>query len=176
MGESMRLLAFFRGTGTDGAGRRLADVLAWDDEGLESHHDYIQWLFPLRTRSSVHPETPILDEAVIAEFHRDPELRRVLLSALDRMLSFYGLRRCTSPRGEPIIEPSSDFEERRRNWLWPNNHNHLRLTRILTCLRILGLQPYAAALQKCLMRLAGENPGSVTDTTLRFWQRSLTGE
>ncbi len=37
--------AFLRGAGRDGRGRRLADVLAFDDARIEAVHDFIQWLF-----------------------------------------------------------------------------------------------------------------------------------
>ena len=41
------LITFYRGSGTDHAGRRIDEILSWDDAALESVHDYIQWLFPL---------------------------------------------------------------------------------------------------------------------------------
>ena len=40
------LVKFYRGSGTDHAGRTLDEILTWDDAALESVHDYIQWLFP----------------------------------------------------------------------------------------------------------------------------------
>jgi hypothetical protein len=44
---SSRLLAFYRGQAPDDAGRWLKDIWEWDDEQLETTHDFIQWLFPL---------------------------------------------------------------------------------------------------------------------------------
>src|SRR5271170_564607 len=41
------LVAFYRGGYTDNGGT-LDQMLSWDDARLESVHDYIQWLFPLR--------------------------------------------------------------------------------------------------------------------------------
>jgi len=166
--DAARLLRFYRGEGVDDAGRTLDQILAWDDAMLEYMHDYIQWLFPLRVPSSFHPEAPVLTDEVVGAFHADPTLRSALMRSLNRMLAFYGLKR-GDRGGAGVIEPSDTFPERRRVWLRPNNHNHLRLTRILTCLRELGLPAEADALRRCLKRIAAENPGTVTDQTLRYW-------
>jgi len=170
--DAERLLAFFRGTGRDDAGRSIETILSWDDTALEYHHDYIQWLFPMRVPSSVHPEAPILTEEVVQEFRRDPVLRRTLLRALDRMLRFYGLERITGDGGRCLIRKAANFAERVRNWLHPGNHNHLRLTRILTCLRTLGLPEEARALYACLREVAQEYPDRVMPITLRYWERA----
>ena len=67
--------AFFRGTGTDHAGRRHPEILAWSDDRLEMQHDYIQWLFPLRRRGRYNPDAPVLMPSTIEAFQWDPELR-----------------------------------------------------------------------------------------------------
>ncbi len=169
-GDAERLLAFFRGTGTDDAGRYISEILSWEDSALEYHHDYIQWLFPLWLPSSVHPEAPILTDDVVEEFRGDEALRATLSRALERMLGFYGLQRRRMPDGTVIIEPGARFAERQRNWLRPYNHNHLRLTRILQCLATLGLEDDARALQQCLLDIAESHPGSITQETIAFWR------
>ncbi len=54
------LHAFLAGAGVDSQGRSIEMVLALSDDELESIHDYIQWLFPLQTRSSAQPLAPVL--------------------------------------------------------------------------------------------------------------------
>jgi len=171
--DAERLLAFFRGTGTDGAGRRLEDILSWDDDALEYHHDYIQWVFPLREPSSVHPEAPLVTEEVEEEFHRDPALREALRRAFDRMLGFYGLEMREAGGGSVVVEPGPAFATRRGAWLRPNNHNHLRLTRIMTSLSLLGLREKARALQRCLLDIAKTHPDWVTRETEGYWSRAV---
>ncbi len=56
--SSRDLLRFYRGTGRDSAGRSLDEVIGLDFESLEHAHDYIQWLFPLVTRSAFVPGAP----------------------------------------------------------------------------------------------------------------------
>jgi hypothetical protein len=57
------------------------------------------------------------------------------------------------------------------NWLHPNNHNHLRLTRIMDSLSALGLPEEARALRRCLVTDVYEGPGreQVTPRTYMFW-------
>jgi hypothetical protein len=49
----LTLISFYDGSGTDGRGRTLAQILDWDADKLESRHDYIQTLFPLPEESGV---------------------------------------------------------------------------------------------------------------------------
>jgi len=46
------------------------------------------------------------------------------------------------------------FAERAKNWVTPGNHNHLRITRVLKSLRLLGLEPETAGFFECLAFLA----------------------
>lgn len=171
--EGERLVAFYRGTGTDGAGRTLSEILQWDDGSLECHHDYIQWVFPLRERSAFNPSAPVLDDPVVAEFRQDPELQEKLVQALGRMLAFYGLEKRPDVEGRVVVAPGPAFEARSRDWLQPGNHNHLRLTRIMVSLATLGLADEARALQRCLLEIAAQKPDSVTEETLRYWKTAV---
>ncbi len=164
------LVQFYRGLAPDNRGRYLDEILAWDDDKLEYTHDYIQWLFPITT-IGVNPDAPPASAATAEAFRSDASLREALRRSLERMLAFYGLER----DGNRIV-PRKDFEAR-RSWLTPGNHNHLRLTRILRCLRLLGDGAAAQALHGCLIlivdadRAAGKT--SVSDTTLQFWSEAV---
>lgn len=57
--------AFLRGEGPDGRGRRLDEVLVFDDAGIESVHDFIQWLFPLPDLSQAVPGSSVLGGTAI---------------------------------------------------------------------------------------------------------------
>ena len=68
MTAESRLVEFYAGRGTDFAGRRIEDIWRMSLDELEYNHDYIQWLFPLRERSGVQPDVPVLDDATILAF------------------------------------------------------------------------------------------------------------
>ena len=168
---SSEILTFYSGRSTDPRGRRLLDIQQWPDDRLESNHDFIQWMFPLLEPSSVHPEAPILDQETIREFKARPELRQNLLESFRRMLTFYGFE--LSADHDLHIRRRPDFAEQSTGWLWPGNHNHLRITRIIKSLRLLGLESEAQAFFQCLSELYAEETGRgiprITATTFQFW-------
>jgi hypothetical protein len=164
------LAAFYRG-GRDNHGRTLDEILDWDWDRLESTHDYIQWLFPLRERSGANPSAPVLSNDEVAAFRDDAELRTQLQRAWRVMLAFYGF---TVTETSPLqIRRSADHQLRCRVWLYPGSHNFLRLTRMLRSLRTLGLEAEARATFAVLSQVVQEHPFAVSRTTYGFWQRAM---
>ena len=153
------ILDFYRG-GRDVRGRSLDQVLAWDDALLEMVHDYIQWLFPLPERSAFNADAPLLTSEDIAAFRNDPALRDRLRAAYHRMLRFYAL-------------PTDTAETFAAQWLTPGNHNFLRITRILRCLRLLGLEAEARDFLNHLEALYTAGAGRIIGSrTLEYWRRA----
>jgi hypothetical protein len=169
------ILSFFRGTGTDHAGRRHADILAWSDGQLEAVHDYIQWLFPLRKRSRFNPGAPLLSPETIAAFHEDGALRDTLLAGFRRMAAFYGLAIRDFDDGTLQLDLAPEFDARARVWLTPGNHNFLRITRILTSLRTLGCRHEAESLGEVLDLLYRRSPFVIGERTHAFWRSAAGG-
>lgn len=166
------LASFHDGSATDHRGRTAAGILEWDDAGLEHVHDYIQWLFPLAEPSPVNPHAPTVTAVTREAFAARPELRARLRAAFLRMLGFYGLEWLD---GE--VQRGARFEEAAWNWLSPGNHNHLRITRILKSLALLGLEAEARAFQRCLQAIDAEEQASgrrrITGATARFWREAV---
>lgn len=162
------LIAFYRDGARDDRGRTLAEILAWPDDRLEAIHDFIQWLFPLPERSGANPDAPTLDTATIDAFHATPAMRDHLHQAFERMLRFYGLAWVPSATGG-TVERLPNFRERAQNWLWPMNHNHLRLTRILRSTLLLGLEAESKALFHALNGIYREFPDRISTRTHAFW-------
>ena len=150
-----RIHAFLAGDGRDGAGRRLADVLAFDDARIESVHDFIQWCFPLPTASRAVPSAPVLTSDEAESIRADAATLAGLRAARDRMMLFYG---------------------RTDGWLRPHDHNHLRITRILHALRdLLGGQEAHAFLTFVLARNV-EAGAPVSPESLRYWADALADD
>jgi hypothetical protein len=165
------LVAFYRDGAADDAGRTLAEILAWNDDHLEAVHDFIQWLFPLPEPSGANPTAPILDPATITTFRASLAMRERLRASYERMLKFYGLR--LIPGKSPlVIERTPDFAARAQNWLWPMNHNHLRLTRILRSTLQLGLEAESKALFHALNAIYREFPDRIPARTHAFWSNA----
>ena len=159
-------LAFLAGVGTDHCGRTLDEIAAWNRQRLEQTHDYIQWVFPTMTPSRFNPHAPVLDEADVAAGARDERVVRSLRRMAVVMGRFYGLER-TSFRDGPQYDP---IDDRRPWWMRADNHNFLRITRILDSLRLFGLVEEAEALLDVLELLVRRHPGPVSDRTFEFWR------
>jgi Opioid growth factor receptor (OGFr) conserved region len=167
------LISFYLSQSTDNRGRTIDEILTWDNNSLECTHDYIQWLFPLREASGFNPDAPVLDDQQIAAFRASDELRERLSRSFKLMLSFYGLQ-CDDAGEERHISKGKDFGQRSQTWLTPGNHNYLRITRILTSLRLLGLEEYAGAFLAFLEQQYKEEGERIGDTTFWYWQRAVT--
>jgi hypothetical protein len=165
-----QLVEFYRGTGEDSEGRKLADVWAFSDDEMELHHDFIQWMFPLEEPSRFNFRAPTLSEEDVRAFHDEPRLRENLERSFDRFLAFLGLTR----QGGRVV-PAADFEAKREIFLAPD-HNWLRITRVLTSLRILGLPKASRALYDGLLDLMRDGRARVTPETRRYWRDAAPPE
>jgi hypothetical protein len=143
---------FLTNTGTDNRNRSVAEVLAFSDDALERVHDYIQWLFPLPTRSSAQPDAPFLTGHEIAAIRADERARANLRRAAERMLLFY---------------------DRTQWWLAWNDHNHLRISRILQSLRLLVDEDAAQKFYDAIMARHRAAGAPVNPHNLRYWSEAL---
>jgi len=145
--------AFLAGEGPDGAGRRLADVIAFGDARIEGVHDFIQWCFPLREASLAVPGAPVLTRAEAEAIRADPAALAGLCAARDRMVRFYG---------------------ETEGWLRAHDHNHLRITRILRALRALLGPGEAQAFHAFVSARNAEAGAPINPDSLRYWANALS--
>ena len=115
------LIAFQKGTGKDQSGRTVRNILAADDNFWEETHNYIQWLFPLKTRSGFNLLAPVV---------RHPE-------------------RFETPYMVDVYQRFRLFLDN-STWKEFHNHNQLRITRGLRSLRLFGYQELADEFLKWL--------------------------
>jgi hypothetical protein len=148
------LHAFLSGTGPDGRGRFVSDVLEFADSELERHHDFIQWLFPLPVRSSAQPRAPVLTQAEAAAIRADPRARSNLSLGKERMLRFY---RDTGA------------------WRSAADHNHLRITRIIKSLKLLVGEHEAREFYNDILKLKDEARAPINPVTLQYWKEAIEG-
>ncbi len=172
-----RIIEFYSGAQPDYRGRYLREIQGWADESLEAVHDSIQWLFPLPERSGFNVAAPILTAETIEEFRTRPELLENLRRSFVRMLNFYGfeVRLVEHVR----VTRAANFALGAAGWLSRSNHNHLRITRILRCMEVLGLEADAAAFLDCLREIYGEEQNkaepAISEETMGYWQKAVRG-
>lgn len=148
MSEPGAIKAFLEGEGPDARGRTLFDVLAMDNAALEQNHDFIQWLFPLREPSRAVPDAPVLTDAEVEAIKDSGMAQCALAAATDRMDAFY---RAT------------------HDWLMPNDHNHLRITRIIRSLRLLVGDEQAEAFKAAILSRVEATRAPVSARSRGYW-------
>ena len=168
------IIGFYSGTEPDHCGRYLHDIQRWPDEQLEAVHDYIQWLFPLPERSGFNVAAPLLIPESIQEFRTHPDLQEKLRVSFFRMMKFYGFE---VRAGEHImVTRAPNFEAKAKGWRSPGNHNHLRITRILRCLTLLGLDAEAKAFLECLAEIYEDEQNkpspAISNETMGYWRKA----
>jgi len=72
------LINFLQGKGKDRHGRTHQDILNFSDEQLETVHNYIQWIFPIREMSENVMGSPYLDNDEEIQFLRNPSTRKFI--------------------------------------------------------------------------------------------------
>lgn len=165
------ILRFYRHQGPDHAGRMLAEIWHWPYSSLETHHDVIQWLFPLDTPSGANPHAPILTEDDILHWQHDPMLRMYLRRSFEKLLDFFGFS-IINNGGHARIIAASNAVTRHPQWITPGNHNYLRLTRIMKSLRLLGEAELADALRTTLEHIGEQHGETIGEETVRYWREA----
>ncbi|WP_396594112.1 opioid growth factor receptor-related protein [Brevundimonas sp. R86498] len=126
-------------------------MLSMDDRALEQTHDFIQWLFPLQTRSGAQPDAPVLSDADVEAIRGSSLAEAALAAATDRMAIFY---------------------LRNGHWLTTSDHNHLRITRMIKSLRLLRNDAAADGFRNLILARVAEAGAPVGAPALGFWKRA----
>ncbi|KAK6423431.1 hypothetical protein LTR95_016531 [Oleoguttula sp. CCFEE 5521] len=158
----------------DPQSRTLSQILAWPDSRLEWSHDFIQLLFPL-PENSAFASAPVVTQQVAEAFAASDELRGELRKAFERMMGFYGLEVGVSSTGTTVVTATEKIHTSSSNWLSSFNHNHLRITRIIRSLRVLGCCGEAAAFWKFLQE-SDDVKKAVSARSLMYWERAAERE
>lgn len=147
-----RIHDFLRRQGRDGSGRSLAEVVGFDDGRIEAVHDFIQWLFPLAETSRAVAGSPALDETQAPAIRADPQALAGFRAGLQRMARFHA---------------ETD------GWLNGFDHNHLRITRIVTATRNLLGQVEAETFHRAVVSRNAAAGSPVNRESLRYWEQAL---
>lgn len=165
-----RVVDFYAHEGTDYSGRTVLDMIAMTDRELESHHDIIQWMFPLHETSSVNPDCPLVDEQSASVLKENIDARQRMHEMITRFGRFLGFE--LDEDGKFLPDPS--LASNRDNWHSSMNHNHIRITRVIRSLRLFGFEREAKTFYEAVSQSAIESQ-CVTDRTLAYWKQALEG-
>lgn len=149
-----RLLHFYLDLGPDDRGRMLQDILAWQDpKEWEKCHDFIQWVFPLPEPSQFNTKAPLLDD----------ETREAFMCS----------DKCMHNAAQAYLFAQRFLWQKGVTWLTPMNHNHLRITRIIRFLNLIGYGIAARNVYFNVTKIARRDPSAVSQVTLDFWKQAM---
>lgn len=156
------LFDFYSGVGVDILHRSFQELIELGDNFLEKSHDIVQWLFPLNEPSLHNKHAPLLDDETIKRMIASPECMTNLKLAGERFLKFFG-------------DPIQDWTNK-PTWIQPNNHNYLRITRIIKCYKLFGMEDLARNFFLFGIDLYIKYPGDIGDVSLEFWEQAFMGD
>ena len=113
----MNFKNFLLGKEADFKGRTIQEIWSFSDIQIEGNHDFIQLIFPLNKKSQNVFHGYYLDnEDLINELKESHQIRENIMKS-----SFWFL----------------SFLKRNDHWKSKYDHNQLRITRVIECLRLL---------------------------------------
>ena len=132
-----------------------SDVMQFSNEQLENKHDYIQWLFPILEKSQFNPEAPIPTGGTFSAFEDFDILRERMYESYRKMHKFYFI----------------DMHD----WITPNNHNFLRITRIIKSLKLFGWEQQAHDFYDCIenILLIPRYREIIGEETQKYWKDAI---
>jgi hypothetical protein len=153
------IIDFYEGKKTS-CRHNLSDIWSYSFERLEDEHDYIQWMFPLNEPSAHNNKAPILTAEDIKTFRESPMLKWRVMTSVHTFMRF--LHFTTGA------------------WLCEYDHNHLRITRILKCLMLFGMEKEAEAVLSELRSLVIFHMAYLGDPNfmakpMNFWFDAVNG-
>jgi hypothetical protein len=129
----------------------LVDIWRFDDDEIDTTHDFIQWMFPLSEASGSNFNAPVLLASEINEIRSSIYCQQNLADSAAWMLSFF-------KRTELIFQYT--------------NHNHLRVSRIIKSLRLLHSDQAADQFKDELLALIETRRARINPVTVAFWLAS----
>lgn len=154
--ERSDIIKFYSGEEVEACNHVLADIWLYSFQRLEDGHDYIQWLFPLDEPSDHNPDAPLLTKEDLKDL-RQPEMLARIFTSVHTYMRFL-------------------FFTRER-WVTRFDHNHLRITRMLKFLKLLGLDQEAhARLGEVMIMVASTDNDVDLSTAIEFWEDAVGEE
>ncbi len=144
----MDILHFLEGAIPDARGRTLSMIMAFDDQAIESTHDFIQWIFPLDEPSRSHLGAPVLDLFEIEEIKSSDVALENLMQSADW---YFG------------------FLQRHDHWIRQYDHNHLRISRVIKSLRLLVSDEVADRYKAAILDFLGGNISAISERSRGYW-------
>ena len=148
----MDYLDFLSNGGVDFKGRTLEMIWSFTDEQIESIHDFVQIIFPLdKPSESTFHGYYLSSQEIINKIKGNQTAKENILKSSKWYFSFL----------------------KRNIWLWNRkyDHNQLRITRVIECLRLLVSEEEADKFYENILMII-EDDNRINEVSLNFWNKA----
>ena len=147
----MDLYKFLKNEEKDFKGRFLSDIWDFTDDEIEDNHDFIQLIFPLdKPSEAIAHDIYLEDVNEILKIKSDKIIKKNLIKSRDWFIKFL---------------------MRNDQWKTYSDHNQLRITRIIECLRLLISDQEANRFYLTIISIIGEH-NEINKITLEYWSNA----
>lgn len=147
----MNLYKFLKNEEKDFQSRFLPDIWSFGDDEIEGNHDFIQILFPLdKPSEAVGHNIYLKDVNEFLKIKDDKIIKTNIIKSKDWFIKFL---------------------ERNDQWKLYSNHNQLRITRIIECLRLLISDEEADSFCSLILSMVGKET-EINKITLDYWSKA----
>ena len=147
----MDLYKFLKNEEKDFQGRFLTDIWSFTDNEIEDSHDFIQLIFPLdKPSEALHHNIYLKDVYELLKIKSDEIIKKNIIKSKDWFI---------------------DFLERNDQWKLYSDHNQLRITRIIECLRLLISDDEADLFYSTILSMVGKKV-NINEITLDYWSKA----
>ena len=147
----MNFEEFLTHRGKDFKERTLQDIWSYSDKEIERRHDFIQVIFPLNKPSQAVSHGYYLDSKDLVN---QIKTNKEAVTNISRSSQWF-----------------FSFLERNMYWNTRHDHNQLRITRVIECLRLLVSDEEADNFYNNVLELIEDN-NQVNTRTLNFWSNA----
>ena len=149
----MNFYKFLKNEEADFKERYLKDIWKYNHEEIEKYHDFIQLIFPTNKQSmSVFHKYYLYDVKQIEQINNDKDIRENILYSANWFINFL---------------------ENKSHWKSGYNHNQLRITRIIECLKLLVSDEEAHNFYKKVTSLI-DDKNTINKMTYKYWEDALS--
>lgn len=148
----MNLRGFLKNNEPDIYGRYISEIWSFNDEQIETTHNFIQFLFPLTQPSkNSFNKIYINSDDLLHELKSDKKVRESIMYSSNWYFSFL---------------------ERNQHWQTYFDHNHLRISRVIESLNVIVSNRQANRFYKQVLDICIEE--LINDETKLIWKSKIS--
>ena len=142
---------FLKNEEKDFQGRFLSDIWNFSDDEIEDNHDFIQLMFPLdKPSEAIDHNIYLKDQNEFLKIQSDLIVKKNIIKSKDWFM---------------------EFLKRNNQWRSYSDHNQLRITRIIECLRLLISDQEADLFYSTIISMVGID-NEINEITLDYWSNA----